>query len=243
MVDIAQKKPLPWRRTREIHGDFGSGANMSTSACLLTFGKDHVTSRGEQLVVHSAADMPDWQVQQNRQTAIILAGKEIVETEGVRYILDPWPEYIHQIPGRRIRYDAEYVESRDRAEKAMRLRSRQAAFLRPFRIFIGFLPSALKSAIEERYGIPARAATFISIWIELLLFFSAGTLAWVFTLASMYETAVSQGRGIVGMDPVLIFVLLSIFLAIDAVVRYGSYWRDDRSPYGFAEWIFHRRRI
>jgi hypothetical protein len=121
---------------------------MSTSACLLTFGKDRVTSRGEQLVVHSAVDMPDWQVQQNRRTAIIisdeawcLAGKEIVETGGVRYILDPWPEYINQIPGRRIRYDAEYVESRDRTEKSMRLRTRQAAVLRPFRIFIGFLPS------------------------------------------------------------------------------------------------------
>jgi hypothetical protein len=135
--------------------DFRSGTNMSTSARLLTLGKDRVTSRGEQLVVHSAVDMPDWQVQQNRRTAIIisnqawcLAGKEIVETGGVRHILDPWPEYFHQIPGRRIRYDDEYVESRDRGEETKRIRSRQAAILRPFRMFIGFLLSAVKSTID-----------------------------------------------------------------------------------------------
>ena len=223
---------------------------MSTTYCLLNFGQDRVTSRGEQLVVHSATDMPDWQVQQNRRTAIIigdqvwcLAGKEISETGGVRYILDPWPEYVNQIPGRRIRYGAEYVESRDKEEKMKKLRSRQAAFLQPFRMFIGFLPSAVKSTIEERYGISARSSTSISIWIELALFFPAGTLATIFFFTGMHQVAETNDLGTVSIDPHIIWMLISIVLIVDVVVRYDSYWRDDRSPYGFAEWLFHRRRI
>ena len=35
-----------------------------------------------------------------------LSGKEAAGKRGVRYILDPWPENLNQIPGRSIRYNA-----------------------------------------------------------------------------------------------------------------------------------------
>jgi hypothetical protein len=116
------------------------------------FGSDRVFRRGEQLVIETGAEMPEWHIMEKRKTAILigdgvwcLSGKEFDGNQSTRYILDPWPEHMNQIPGHRIRYDAAYVKARNEASKTRKQRDRISAVLDPFRLLIGFLPSGLSS--------------------------------------------------------------------------------------------------
>jgi hypothetical protein len=208
----------------------------------LMVGTDRMTRRGEQMIIHSAIDIDDWRIGVGRKTAILigdevwcLAGKETSPSGNVRYILDPWPEYMNQIPGRRIRYDEAYVQSRDEAEKARKILERGYRWLIHYRMFIGFLPSRVKLTIEERYGVPARNASFISIMIEFFLFFMMGAVAQIFGMAG----ALSGQE----FDFVSLVALIGLTLIVDFVFRYDSFWRGDHSPWGFLEWALHPSRI
>jgi hypothetical protein len=193
--------------------------------------------RGEQLIVCSKVDMDDWQIQQNRKTAIYindeawcLVGKQYMAAKEVRYLLEPWPELQKEIPGRRIKYDEEYVKARNEA----RGKSKIEPVLYHLRALIGFLPSRVKSRIEANLGIPARNATFISIIIELLLFFVSGAFLQIFTYGAMRHPA------LVVYIPV--FIVLTPVIFVDLVMRYNSYLRDDASPLGAFEWVIRRKK-
>ena len=88
----------------------------------------------------------------------------------------------------------------------------------------------MKTFIEGKFGVPARNATFISIVVELYLFFALGALLLIFTFASFHV------RSIVFSIPSLI--RLVIILLLDLIMRYDSYIRGDASPLGFWEWFF-----
>lgn len=212
----------------------------------LRFGKDRVLQKGDQLVVYSTADMPDWEIAGNRKTAIFikdqvwcLTGKASFPKGAIRYILDPWPDYIDCIPGRRIRYDAEYVASRDEALAALKSHVSLSWMLLPFEPLLGFLPSRVKSGIEERTCISARRASFMSLWVELFFFFLAGVVVWVLTYSSMWTMALAPGSG--PEASLAMMIILVIFLAADLINRYDSYLREDQIPCGFCEWIFRRQ--
>ena len=178
--------------------------------------------RGEQLVVCSKVDMDEWEIRDNRKTAIFiddevwcLVEKQFTDNKEVRYILDPWPEYGRQIPGRRIRYDKEYVRACRELDEKRKIENRYGPILSLFKWIIGFLPSRMKASVEEKFGVPARNATFISIIVELYLFFVFGFLLLIFTFASFHV------RSIVFSIPSLI--RLVIILSLDLVMRYDSY--------------------
>jgi hypothetical protein len=203
-------------------------------------GDDLVTRRGEQLVVCSKVDMDDWQIQQNRKTVIYIndetwcvVGKEYSDTKSVRYLLDPWPEPLKEIPGRRIRYNEEYVKARNEAEERKKKEDAYSPILHHLRAFIGFLPSRVKSRIEADYGIPARSATIVSIVFELLLFFLSGAFLQIFTYGTMgaFELVVF----------VPTFIISTLALLIDLVMRYRSYLREDLYPLGAFEWLIRRK--
>ncbi len=205
-------------------------------------GDDRIARRGEQLVVCSKVDMDEWQIQQNRKTAIYindevwcLVGKQYTAAKEVRYLLDPWPEPLREIPGRRIRYDEEYVNARTEAEKKRKLGAVASPVLYHFRALIGFLPSRVKSTIEVNFGVPARNATFISIIIELLLFFVLGAFLQIFTYGAMRQPE------LVVFIPV--FIVLGPVLFLDLVIRYNSYIREDASPLGVFEWVIRRKGL
>ncbi len=212
----------------------------------LRFGKDRVVQKGDQLLVYSAVDMPDWEIAENRKTAVFigdqvwcLTGKEKLLAGGHRYILDPWPDYRDRIPGRRIRYDSAYVESRDEALATMKRGAARSCVLPPFEPILGFLPSRIKSRMEESSGFQARRATFLSFWVELFFFFGGGVLVWVLTFSSLWGMALAPGAG---PDSALgATIVLVVALAADLIMRYDSYLRGDPSPYGFCEWLFRRR--
>ena len=68
-------------------------------------GEDRIVRRGGQLIVCSQVVMDEWEIRENRKTAIFIDGevwclveKQFMDNKEVRYILDPWPDY-----GRRIK--------------------------------------------------------------------------------------------------------------------------------------------
>jgi len=201
----------------------------------MKIGNDRILRRGSQLVVCSKVDMDDWQVQQTRKTAIYindemwcLVEKRYAAPKEVRYLLEPWPDHLHQIPGRSIKYDEEYVIARNEAQRKRRIEAGVGPVLYHFRWLIGFLPSRLKSRIEADFGVPARNATLLSIILELLVFFLLGALLQVFVYGSMEHPLLVLN--------VPIFIALVIPVIFDLLMRYHSYIRDDASPWGLFEW-------
>ncbi len=204
-------------------------------------GEDRIERRGDQLVVCSKVDMDEWQVRQIRKTAIYvndevwcLVGKQYTATKEVQYLLDPWPEFIKEIPGRRIRYDEEYVRTRNAAEKKRKITAGVGPVLYHLRALIGFFPSRVKSRIEADFGIPARNATFLSIIIELFLFFVLGAFLQIFTYGAM------RAPQLVVCIPIPIVLVPVSF--VDLVMRYHSYVREDASPWGLFEWAIKSNR-
>lgn len=205
-------------------------------------GDDRIERNGAQIVVCSKVDMEEWQVQQTRKTAIYiddeawcLVGKQYTSNKEVQYLLDPWPEFLKEIPGRRIKYDEQYVVARSAAEKKRKAEAGIGSVLYHLRALVGFLPSRLKSRIERDFGVPARNATFISIIIEMLLFFVSGAYLQIFVFATM------RAPLLVVFIPLLIVLTPAIF--IDLVMRYHSYLRGDASPWGLFEWFLRVFRV
>jgi hypothetical protein len=200
-------------------------------------GEDRILRRGEQLVVCSRTDMDEWRLQDTRRTAVYidnevwcLIDKQFTAAGEIHYILDPWPDNLGQLPGRRIRYNEEYVLACKEAERKKKAEDRVGPILGMFAWLIGFLPSRVKRSIEKTYGIPARSASFASIMIELLLFFAVGALLLICSFGAFHAWS------LVVNVPLLILVVLILF--VDLMMRYGSYFREDTCPLGFLEWLF-----
>lgn len=203
-------------------------------------GDDRIVRIGEQLVVYSKVDMDEWQIQQNRKTAIYindevwcLVGKQYTAAKEVRYLLHPWPDLPMEIPGRNVKYDEEYVRTRNQAEKKKRIEAGVGPVLNHLRALIGFLPSRVKSRIENNFGVPSRNATLISIVIELLLFFALGAFLQIFTYGAMRQADLAAF--------VPVFIVPVPVLFVDLVMRYNSYLREDASPLGLLEWVIRRK--
>jgi hypothetical protein len=213
---------------------------------MIRIGKDRVLRKGDALIVYSPADMYDWNATVFRRNAIVF--EEIVwcvkEKRGVsrklfRYHLEKRTEGLSDIPGRTIVYDAHYVADRDAFARTERIRHAQACFLRLLMPLIGLLPSKMKLRIEKNYLISAKSATVASICLELFLFFGAGFFNVIAVLVSLHP----KSEGLFIGDAMLL-TLTTLVLVIDMWVRYGRHLREeDRSPFGFYEWVFRRRKL
>ncbi len=160
------------------------------------FGSDRIVRKGGQILVYTGSEMPDWQVRIYRRIAVVLddrvyfvAQKEDIDRRTIRYTLEPWPETLHDLPGRTIHYSEEYVRQRDRSRSNAIRREAMFHSLRLFKPLIGFLPSSVKYRIEVRYGISARGATVSSLWLELVAFFAVGVVNWIATFANLEAAA------------------------------------------------------
>ena len=208
-------------------------------------GDDRILRNGEQLVVCSNADMDEWEVKDKRKTVIYinneawrLVGKQFFAKNEVRYLLEPWPDAMREIPGRVIRYDEKYIRSRDKALKKIRLESWTYPIFYVLSPLIGLLPSPVKSRIESNFGLSARDATFASLFIELLLIIVSTPLFVLITATAADRSQDSNMVYIAILNSVLHEIVLLLILIIDLAIRYSSYLRDDRSPLGAFEWIW-----
>ena len=211
-----------------------------------TFGGDRVVQKGEQILVYTGREMPDWHVRKYRRTAVVIddriyfvAKRDDIDRRTVRYTLEPWPEDHHDLPGTTVYYCEEYVRLRDRSMSEVKRREAVFHVLRPVKSLIGFLPSSAKRRLEASYGISARAATFSSLWIELVVFLAIGVVIWIDTFGNL-RAAASLSGSLSGASLILIPILF--FLLLELAVRYGHYLSEASSPYGFCEWIFRRSR-
>jgi len=225
---------------------------MENCAILQMVGEDKILQKGEQLVVCSKVYMDEWEVQEKRKTIIYvydeawwLVGKDFTKNNEIRYLLEPWPNIINEIPGRLINYNEEYVRVRDEAVIKKRMESWIYPALYYLRGMIGFLPSRIKSNIETEYGVSARDATIISIFFELLLFFMYGIILAPLAFGTLINAFIHTLIAPEAFDTfILAFIIITPFpiLLIDLVMRYSSYLRDDISPLGVFEWVRMRRK-
>jgi hypothetical protein len=128
------------------------------------------------------------------------------------------------MPGRVIEYNEDFVAARDQAIKMLEKERYGNIALKPFEPFIGFLPSNIKSKLQDKYGIDVHRATKLSIWLEYLAIVVLGS----FCVVALFTVAFS---------PFYLFAGLFTLL-LDAIIRYDKIQSDDEPPYGFFEWLF-----
>lgn len=207
-------------------------------------GRDWVLPDGDDVIVVAARELSEWRVTKYRKTAVVFDGRiwYVADYEppagrrtdpkhglGHRYRLVSWPGELHDLPARKIVYDADFTAARDNDYRsAVRQAGRRIVFV-PFYPVLGLLPAGVKHWLEERCGVRSVTATRQSLRLE-------------------YVSALVFGGSIV---PTLIFDdPLGIGLALPAVLGLGSLldfiMRWDRSAdehplqYGAFEWLFRK---
>ena len=195
------------------------------------FGADRVWTRGETLVVESAADRPEFELRQYRRTAILVGGaryavaeKRLLDGGGFRYVLEPWPEGA-DVPGRTIVYDAEYAGARDAAARLATRRDRVGKTLFFVGPLLGLLPARVKLVLDDRYGFDPRTVTRQCLFVQRFFFYGLLTLIVVGGWA----------RALGGWDGWLL--ALAAVVLVDLVMRLGPSESGEAEQPGFLEWM------
>jgi hypothetical protein len=200
-------------------------------------GPDRLTIGDDRLVIHSPADMRDWDVREHRRPLIHFDGrtwrldrKAPCGGDAIRYELKPWSPSHLELPGVEIRYGPDYVARRER-ERALRARrDRIAPGLGLISPLIGFLGSRAKRRIEQAYGINAATATVRSLYLQYL----------VILLSIAWSAIGLMAAGIGGVSPFPVWpaVVAAGFLTPDALVRWGRLLEEESYPSGLYEWLW-----
>jgi hypothetical protein len=197
-------------------------------------GPDRVRFSGDNLVVEAACEMPDWKATRYRRTAIVFrqrtyfVASSASQASGVhRYVLEPWPEDLHDEPGRIIDYHAAYALERDERRRRQARVERESLVLFFLSPLLGFLPSGLKLALNDRYGYDPVTVTGRSLFIQRLL---------MLMLMALAPLSLFAGIPIAPVAGLLLMVL------VDLVIRQGRQLRGTMRQYGFWEWAVRRIR-
>ena len=145
--------------------------------------------------------------------------KERRELGQVVYSLATHLPIAHEVLGGEIQYDVTQVDSRERAAASLETRKAVSFVLHLLSPFVGFLWSATKTHIHERWHLHPIIATRRSYWVQLVLG------AWFFFW----------------WGPQWYWWLL---FPVDAVLRFHSILVDELTPWGYFEWTvgFFRKR-
>jgi hypothetical protein len=133
---------------------------------------DTLVFEGTRLIVRCPREMPSWHVGKNRRTSVQFRGTRYVvvgaqiEQGQYEYRLEPWTVRANELPARDITYDEHYVLEREEDARASVARNRQLVALAPLWPVLGFLPSAWKRRLHERYGFMPVATTRFSVLLE-----------------------------------------------------------------------------
>lgn len=197
----------------------------------VAIGGDQVRFRGDAVVVESAADMPDWEFRAYRRTAVLfrdqryfVSEKRLLPGGSYRYVLEPWGD-LTDLPGRTIVYDEAYVVRRDAERRDAVRRDRASAALFWFGPLMGFLPSRLKLALNDRYAFHPVTLTLQSLFLERIALYMLGALL-----------AIGAFTGILG-GALPFAVGLGVALLLDIILRTGPAESRDMEQPGFWEWV------
>ena len=178
--------------------------------------------------------MPDWKASRFRKTEILYDDTRYFVAEASRaagqrhrYVLEPWPTELADIPARSIVYDAEYVATRDGGRGQAWL----GLLLWPLQLAIspllGCLWSDTKRRLEGPLALNARAANSRSVFCEYLLALALGVLIWPLVIyPSLFPelSPVATAAGAAG-------------LLVDAAMRYDRLQDDPEDLLGVVEWL------
>src|SRR5262249_38763211 len=136
-------------------------------------GSDSLMFKDDRLLVHASCEMPDWKATRYRKTAVVfreqtyfVASRMSLPGGGWRYVLEPWPEDHHDVPGNTVHYDEAYVLERDALHREQRHVEAKAMGLVLLTWLLGFLPSETKLRLNERYAIHPLTVTEKSLFLE-----------------------------------------------------------------------------
>jgi hypothetical protein len=200
-----------------------------------TIGSDTVSLQGMTVVIEAACEMPEWRATRYRRTAVrigahtyFVSSKDRRPGGACRYVLEPWPEDHHDMPGNVVQYDPVYVKERDLRRREQARREKEAFGLWVVRLLLGFLPSGVKHRLNERYGFHPLTVTEQSLFIQRFVLIGLMGLFMIHMF-----TGVLGAKGL----PLLGGIAL---IGVDLVVRTGQALTASLDQYGFGEWIVRR---
>jgi hypothetical protein len=204
-------------------------------------GRDDVHHEGVLRIVESAREMPDWKASRFRKTEILYQNVRYFVSEAGRgagrrhrYVLEPWPAELADIPARSIVYDAEYVANRDGGRSQAWL----GLLLWPLQLavspLLGCLWSRTKRRLEGPLALNAKTATSRSLFCEYLLALALGVLAWPLVIYPSFFPDLSP----------LATAATAVALLVDGAMRYDRMQNDPEDLLGVVEWLnrFHGHR-
>lgn len=197
-------------------------------------GSDRVSLLGEAVLVESTSPIPDWKVTRYRRTAIVYeerayfvaAGGETPDGVHV-YLLEPWPDDLHDRPRTALHYDAAFARTRDAHRQRAAQSSRATAALAILGPLVGFLPRRLKLSWHERYGLDPLVATRQSVFLEYLAMLGSGTLSVIGLFTMAFGGALPW------------LLLACLVLGTDWLARSHSVATDSLDQPGFYEWAWN----
>jgi len=206
-------------------------------------GGDLVIRRGDSLEVHAAREMSEWEVRKYGANGIVFDGTVWVTvsvesggTRGVVYRLEPWDRAKHDSVPKKILYDADYVEARERTDQGVRIGRWLAVPVGLAAPILGLLPARAKLWFEEALSIDSVTVTRASVYLEAavgaILFVLFGVLGFASMMMALRygPMALFSFVGILWRLMVVIAVIGGDFLAR------GKALRGERVTLRFYEW-------
>ncbi len=225
-------------------------------------GPDRVTIGQCEAVIEARHPLPDWDVREINHVPVYLEDKKYYllekrkadEPYAVKYMLKRWPQYQATNATGFLTYDAEVVRVRDEHRRTNHADDLGRAFLMPFYPVLGWLWSGMQNRLV-RFGFVPHVITGFSIFVTFSLVFGQAVFALILLNSSLRTGTVMIGgffralgnsdHFMLGPVPVpltLLDLMLLVSCAVDTVVRYARYMRDDQWAGGFLEWVVPRRR-
>ncbi len=203
-------------------------------------GADRVEMRGNDLtVITPVRHIAGWDVRKYRAPVVRFDGrtwritnKTIGADKLTRYELVSWEPLDGELTGPEIDYTPDYVALRDHALAIGRRRSRATMLLNYVGPLTGFLPARTKARLETVYGIDPVVSTRWSVFIQYLVALAAFALGAIGQMVS--------GFGYSSGIPTLLVLAIGVIAGVDAAVRWGRLFAEERPAPGFYEWLFRR---
>lgn len=206
-------------------------------------GGDLAIRRGDTLEVHARREMSEWEVRRYGANGIVFDGTIWVTvsvepggSRGVVYRLETWDRAKHDSVPKKILYDADYVEARERSDQGVRIGRWLAVPVGLAAPILGMLPARAKLWFEEALSIDSVTVTRASVYLQAAVGALLFVLFSVLGFASMMMALRYGPMALFSFVGVLWRLMLVIaVIGIDFLAR-GKALKGERVTVGFYEW-------
>ncbi|MGE3164959.1 MAG: hypothetical protein AB7O52_08635 [Planctomycetota bacterium] len=197
-------------------------------------GKDRVICIGDQRVIESDRDMPDWIVREYGAIRVFFEDRPyrlIRRHHGKgswQYTLAPWEEGRGDSSAD-VFYGEDYVRDRERQIVRDVATESLGLVLSPLLAMVGFLPRRVQASIEARWGLSAHQATVASLWAQ-------GAATFALALILLIQWIV----GVFWVPKSMLYIVLPL-LTVDCIGR--THKALNGHTLGLYEWVWTRTSI